>query len=100
MKTVFNKTITLIERHSSYGSGDEVNARRKPVRASVSQPSDSLSVKAEAAGQRIDLMATVRRKDYSAGSFNYAEVDGVLYRIASANAAEKDLFVRLILERG
>ena len=54
MRTVFNKTITLIERHSSYGVGDEVSGTRKPVRASVNQPSYSLSVRAEAAGQRID----------------------------------------------
>lgn len=100
MRTVFNKTITLIERHSSYGVGDEVSGTRKPVRASVNQPSYSLSVRAEAAGRRIDRIVTIRRRDYAAGDFNYAEVDGVLYRITDDNAAEKDLFVRLILERG
>ena len=99
MRTVFNKTILLLERHSTNGHAGQANGAAKAVRASVSQPSYSLSIRAEAAGQKVDYMVTVRRKDYEAGAFNYAVVNGITYRITSANGAEKEMFVRLVLER-
>ena len=99
MRTVFNKTILLLERHSGNGHTGHESGTYRAVRASVSQPSYSLSIRAEAAGQKVDYMVTVRRKDYEAGAFNYAVVNGVTYRITSANGAEKEMFVRLVLEK-
>ena len=99
MKTVFNKTIILLERYSGNGHTGHESGSYKAVRASVSQPSYSLSIRAEAAGQKVDYIVTVRRKDYETGAFNYTVVNGVTYRITSANGAEKEMFVRLVLEK-
>ena len=96
--TVLNKNLTLITVSSSQGRSELVDILRKKVRASVNQPGINLAMRAEYVGQRIDLLAFVRRSDYSL-SFNYAEYKGIRYRIESANPTDKELFVRLVLIR-
>lgn len=96
---VLNKTLTLITARHGNGRAGMIDTVAKNVSASVSRPGINLAVRAEYVGHRIDLLAVIRRSDYS-DSFNYAEYKGVRYRITSANATDKDLFVRLALSRG
>ena len=96
--TVLNQTLTLITAHQGNGRAGMTDIARKNVRTSIKKPSISLAVRTEYIGHAIDLLAVIRRSDYSE-SFNYAEYKGVRYRIGSANAAEKEMFVRLSLER-
>lgn len=97
--TVLNKTITLITVSSGQGRAEQTDLSRKNVRASVNLPGINLAMRAEYVGQRIDLLAVIRRNDYSL-SYNYAEYKGIRYRIESANPTDKELFVRLVLTRG
>lgn len=97
--TVINQTLTLLTVRQGNGRAGTTDTVSKSVRASVSRPGINLAVRAEYVGHRIDLLAVIRRSDYS-DSFNYAEYKGVRYRITSANATDKDLFVRLALSRG
>ena len=96
---VLNKTITLLTVRQGNGRAGSTDTAARNVRASVSQPGINLAIRAEYVGRRIDLLAVIRRSDYLS-SYNYAEVDGVRYRIEGANATDKDLFVRLTLSRG
>lgn len=95
---VLNKTITLLTVRQGNGRAGSTDIVTKNVRADVSQPGINLAIRAEYVGRRIDLLAVIRRSDYLS-SYNYAEVDGVRYRIEGANATDKDLFVRLTLCR-
>lgn len=97
--TVFNKTLTLQKLTAGTGRSAAVVTASRCVRASVRLPTVSFVVKAEAAGRGVDMIATIRRRDYEADKWTHAEFEGIAYRIESANAAEKDLFVRLILRR-
>ena len=99
-RTVFNKTLTLIESRSGYGSADDVIVFSKTVKASVRVPYYSLTLRAGAVGLSVDLVAELRRKDFESGKFNRAEYSGVQYRIESVNAGAKEMFVRLALTRG
>lgn len=97
--TVLNQTVTLLSVRQGYGRSGAAETDSKRVRASVNKPGITLAIRAEYVGHKIDLLAVIRRSDYS-DSFNYAEYKGVRYRITSANATDKDLFVRLTLSRG
>ena len=96
---VLNKTLTLITARQGNGRAGMIDTVTKNVSASVSQPGINLAVRAEYVGHKIDLLAVIRRKDYLE-SYNYAEYKSVRYRIAKANSTNKELFVRLMLERG
>lgn len=95
---VLNKTLSLLSITEAHGHSGSSEVSAKAVKASVNQPGINLAIRAEYVGRRIDLLAVIRRSDYLS-SYNYAEVDGVRYRIEGANATDKDLFVRLILCR-
>ena len=96
---VLNKTLTLLSVTEAHGHSGSSEISAKAVKASVNQPGVSLAMKAEYAGYRVDLVAVIRRSDYQSG-INYAEYKGIRYRIESVNATDKDLFVRLLLQRG
>ena len=96
---VLNRSLTLMEVRQENGRGGSAVVMTKTVAASVNEPSISLTVRAEYVGRSIDLLAVIRRTDYRPG-WNYAEVNGVRYRIQSVNPTDKELFVRLVLERG
>ena len=97
--TVFNKTLTLQKLTAGTGRNAASVAVSKRVRASVRLPTISFVVKAEAAGRKVDMIATIRRRDYEEEHWTHADFEGTEYRIESTNAAEKDMFVRLSLRR-
>ena len=97
--TVVNKTLTLQKLTAGTGRSAAAVAASKRVRASVRLPTVSLSLKAQAAGRKIDVIATVRRRDYDAEHWSHADFEGIQYRITEAAAAEREMFVRLNLER-
>ena len=100
VKTAFNKKLTLVRVVTGYGHGGDTDLVTKTVKAHVTVPTVSTSARLEAVGRRVDLFATVRRDLYKANHYTHAEYEGVRYRIAADNAAEKEMFVRLSLSKG
>lgn len=100
IRTVFNKKLTLVRVVTGYGHGGDTDLVTKTVMAHVTAPTVSTSARLEAFGRRVDLFATVRRDLYKANHYTHAEYEGVRYRIAADNAAEKEMFVRLSLSKG
>lgn len=101
MKTAFTRELTLLSISVGQGHGrTDIVKGQKRVRASVSVPTLTRTVSMAAAGMSADLIARVRRRLYQGGGYNYAEYNGVRYRIARDSAADKDLFVDLLLTRG
>lgn len=99
-KTVFNKTLILIKQQSGYGHSESTVTMSKSVRADVREPTVGFIIKAEAAGRRVELVATVRHSDYLSDKYTHAEYRGIRYRINAAGSTHKNMFIRLSLERG
>ena len=98
-KVDFNRKITLKKRTQQSGRAGTTVTATKTVWGAVEDVSLSFQTSAEASGLRPSLFVHLWRSEFEKESFNYAEYKGVRYRIGSANAAEKEMFVRLSLER-
>lgn len=95
---VFNKTVTLVYSETGYGSAGDVDIAIKKVRADVSQPGIKTSAELEALGKKVDLFVRMLRRNYDP-KYNYAEIDGVRYRIDDVRPGSKEMFIRLLLVR-
>ena len=98
--TVLDKAVYLLTLTPGYGAQAAAETARKAVCASVSLPSARLTFAAEAAGRRLDLSAVVYTSDWRSGHYTHADIDGTMYRITGTAATDKQMFIRLLCERG
>ena len=95
----FKDSIILRRRGQANGhSSERPTEAQTRVRAAVSVPGLSFRSRAEAAGYGADLVAHLWRSEFEGKGYNFAEVNGVEYRISSTCASVNDLYVKLVLE--
>lgn len=95
----FTKQIVIYDQNTGYGhSGAGTRTNEASVRCYVGRAGSMIAIAAQASG--IELSAEVIMWGSEYNGQRYAEIDGKIYTVVSANKTGNALIVKLLLKRG